>query len=247
MTTATKERPSRSVAKKAPAKKAAPKKPATKAVAPAEPPIDEVVLRASTFATAWTWVARAMSKDDCRPLLASMCIEVFSPQSVRLVATDSYSMLWAWVGCGEGDEDEPALTVDPKRTLVARDQGRSKAFMGWLAKGDLADEITLTVNPTSVTMSTAWESLTLPFAQQGDSTAEYPDWRKIADRPAGKAPEKLCLAKERLALVTLPKLPVTQREAVMTFDGDLGPVHLEWPHATPPIHGLLMPIRTSGS
>lgn len=78
-----------------------------------------------TLARGWLSVAVASADDSFRPILhRSVLIEMF-PHGVRLVATDSYVLLRAWVpAADEPDEPEPDLDEMPDAVAVPMDEHR---------------------------------------------------------------------------------------------------------------------------
>lgn len=73
---------------------------------------------AENLARGWLSVALAISSDDARPALMGLHVEFFDA-GVRLVATDSYMLLRAWVPLG--DRPEPDLDEAPIDTATALD------------------------------------------------------------------------------------------------------------------------------
>lgn len=91
---------------------------------------------AGWLARGWLSVAEASSKDKERPALSrTVCVEFFA-DGVRLVATDSYMLLTAWVPCFEKTEPPapaPELEESPYATVVAIDaDGRAKGLFAYL-------------------------------------------------------------------------------------------------------------------
>lgn len=77
------------------------------------------------LARAWNSVALAQSDDKNRPALFRTTLIEAYPEGVRLVATDSYILLKAWVPCHDYDaEDEPGRDVLPEFTTVCADRDR---------------------------------------------------------------------------------------------------------------------------
>ena len=78
------------------------------------------------LARGWLSVAQASANDKDLPTLhRTVAMEVF-PNGLRLVATDRYILLTAWVP-DLADADEPELSILPDRVVVAQDaDGRGK-------------------------------------------------------------------------------------------------------------------------
>lgn len=92
---------------------------------------------APTLARAWLSVAQASSSDkDLVTLDRTVAIEEF-PTGVRLVATDRYVLLTAWVpDLGAYYEPrEPGLDEAPDRTVITKDSdGRGRGLLGYLTQ-----------------------------------------------------------------------------------------------------------------
>lgn len=158
-------------------------------------------LPARAFAAAWLNVSRCSSDDEERPsLYRSVAVELIDPESVRLVATDSYMLLCSSVrvshdtpGWCEPVEDDEV----PYRTVVAIDENyRLRALLKWAWKATKDDEtamVRLSVGSTEtdeaptlmpelarmgLTVDFEAERITLPIFD-----GPYPDWRGMfADR-----------------------------------------------------------------
>ena len=97
------------------------------------------------LARAWLSVAQAAApKGDVAQLARTVAIEQY-PHGVRLVATDRYVLLTAWVpNLAHHYEPEPPLDEAPDRTVVAHDpDNRAKGLLAYalsLAKRDGDDE-----------------------------------------------------------------------------------------------------------
>ena len=102
---------------------------------------------AKLFARAWLSVDLASGKDEKRPALDhTVCLEVY-PEGVRLVATDSYMLLSAWVPSIDRPEPgaDPGLDDVPVSVAVAQDvHGRARSLCQHLlaitSKEDAPDE-----------------------------------------------------------------------------------------------------------
>lgn len=88
---------------------------------------------APTIARAWLAVAQASSADkDLTTLNKTVAIEEYL-HGVRLVATDRFVLLTAWVpNLDTKTEKEPALDEAPDRTVIAADtDGRVRSLLGY--------------------------------------------------------------------------------------------------------------------
>lgn len=93
-------------------------------------------LDALTLARAWLSVAQASGRDADVPLLHRTVALEAHRDGVRLVATDRYVVLHAWVPSADNDLAEPPdLSELPESTWVAADpHGRAKGLMAHLLK-----------------------------------------------------------------------------------------------------------------
>lgn len=91
-----------------------------------------MIFKAADLAVAWLAVAIAAGNDKNRSVMhRTMCIQQYRG-GVRLVATDSFMLLHAWVpSIAAGDfEPEPGIDEVPDCTAVAMDpHGRAKSFL----------------------------------------------------------------------------------------------------------------------
>lgn len=157
---------------------------------------------AALLARAWLSVASVSGTDKETPLLyRTVAVEEFG-DGVRLVATDRYAILHAWVPAAESDlADEPELADAPLRTVVAADvHGRAKGFLAHVLGRVTADEdedipkqtlIGLdldVVEPdgdepaTFEGMDRAWVVLDYPGHERlrlGTVEGEWPSWRTV--------------------------------------------------------------------
>lgn len=90
---------------------------------------------ALALARAWLSVAQASGADKNAPTLnRTIAIEQY-PGGVRLVSTDRYVLLTAWVPDLDVTAEEPALDEAPLRTVVAQDlDSRGKGLLKYLLK-----------------------------------------------------------------------------------------------------------------
>lgn len=154
-----------------------------------------MVFDAAILARGWLSVAVASSNDEARPALhRTVSIELF-PAGIRLVATDSYVLLRAWIPCwGWDDAPEPDIDDAPILSAVAMDpHWRGKGLLAHLYK--LAEdaprmevELHLGVveeeDPDTPTLSPVldaqWIVLEHPDTERVKMRAyegDYPNWR----------------------------------------------------------------------
>lgn len=96
---------------------------------------DPIRFDAPSFARAWLSVAQASGKDPDLPSLdRTVAIEHYPRYGVRLVATDRYMLLTAWVPeLGALHLHEPTLEEAPERTVVTKDlDGRGKGMLAYV-------------------------------------------------------------------------------------------------------------------
>lgn len=163
---------------------------------------------AELLARAWLAVALASGKDDTLPALnRTIAVEEYS-DGVRLVATDRYVILHAWVPDAEHDlADPPTLAEIPTRVVITADRhGRAKGLMGFVLqriaaeRKDQAAEIdkrhymTLTLGVVEPEEDTPqqlfegmaereWAVLSYPNRERVrlDTVADdFPEWRLMA-------------------------------------------------------------------
>lgn len=219
---------------------------------------------ARTIARGWLAVAVASGNDDHHPNLnRTVLIEAFS-EGVRLIATDSYVLLRAWVANVEHDLDpEPDLDEAPYATAVAIDQhGRGKGFFGHVlrlaadaAKADaeevlvrlnlgVVDEVDDAARPSFAGFESRYVVVEHPETERLKLRVydgPFPDWRKLKFSPK----RTTAVAVGADMLTRLGKVGRVLHET---------PVHLEWGgnlHAARvtaacsdvTVEGLVMPCR----
>jgi hypothetical protein len=161
---------------------------------------------APALALAWLSVAQASGSDSFLPTLhKTVALELY-PSGVRLMSTDRYILLTAWVpNLDDHGADEPRIDEVPDRTVITQDlDGRGKGLLAyglklarWNSKeenayGDLVVELELDVRlPIGVDEDTPLEGLeptyavlTIPDTSQEHLpiiVSDYPDWRPLLD------------------------------------------------------------------
>ncbi len=228
---------------------------------------ESLTFDAGWLARGWLSVAQAAAKDKDRPALSkTVCVE-FHGDGVRLIATDSYMLLTAWVPCkDEGDADPPSIDEAPLRTVVAvDDMGRAKGLFHYLlnltrpdAGGDEAEiPVTLTVGPAPEITGPALifdgagrDCLTIA-AEDREALlldiyeGEYPNWRPVTHGFVGVGTDIVALAPDLVArLAAMAKLhaPSALR---WSFGGELKVARVDV-EGRPSITGFVMPVRWTG-
>jgi hypothetical protein len=226
---------------------------------------------AGWLARAWLAVAEASSKDKGRPALdRTVCVE-FHPDGVRLVATDSYMLLTAWVPrwslTNQGEPvmaTAPELDEAPDHTVVAIDSdGRAKGLFTYLlalVNGKDAPEVrvTLTTGPTPIDLGpalifdgTGAECLTIAAEDRealllGLYEGGYPTWRPVVGRFHGAMTPVLSLNPDILGRVVKMAKVGGADHIDWRFGGTIGPAKVEV-IGTPTVTGLVMPVRWTGT
>ena len=126
-----------------------------------EPTGTRVTVEAAAFAEAVSQVTRAASRDEARPILTGVLLEV-SREGVTMVATDSYRLaMREMTATAEGE----AKVLVPERAL---------AEAGRAAAGDEKGEIELFLEPSAVAFRIGSLSLTSRLIE-----GEFPPYRQL--------------------------------------------------------------------
>lgn len=218
---------------------------------------------ARDLAPAWLSVSLASSSDKLRPaLFRTVLVEQFSA-GVRLVATDSYSLLASWVPCADDpDAPEPDLAEAPMVVAVPIDEhGRARSLMGHaLALADKLDDdgpdVEVSLRLGIIDLLDAEDRPTLDGLEPEIATIEVPDrerlrlrvydgefptWRNLVRPWQRVETDALAIAGERTAL--LAKLAKYCGSLGLTFGGPDRPVRVESLRRWPAVAGLVMPCR----
>lgn len=180
---------------------------------------------AATLALAWLSVAQASGSDATLPTLdRTVALELYD-DGVRLLATDRYVLLTAWVPTVSArDEAAPHVSELPTRTVVTQDSDRrGKGLLDYALKltklgkpgeekfyGDLVVELELDVRlPIEVGQDQPLEGLeptyavlTMPDRSQEHLpiiVSDYPDWRPLLHDFTAVSTDHIGLPLERLA------------------------------------------------
>jgi hypothetical protein len=210
-------------------------------------PIDLLTLPANELAEAWLNVSLAQSTNDGRPILRTMCVEVYDEHSVRLVATDSYKLFTSVVGPGVDIND---LDTNPAQTLLVDPHPMLPAALKRMRRTKNVD-VTLRLVPADWLGELDCGDITLRLkVGDGSTTATshgYPSWRSlISDAAEAASNGNVALGCKVLpALAALAKgAPHTGIE--MRCAGERKPVLFKLQaDGVVPVHGLFMPVRMS--
>lgn len=221
------------------------------------------------FARAWQSVALASATDkDLVSLNRTVAIEEY-PTGVRLVATDRFILLTAWVPSADARfPAEPEIDQAPDRTVVARDvDGRGKSLLGYVLTLANRDEHKHAEPGEGLVLQLTFD-VRLPAGMEGsDATLEgleprfvvldvpdtervwletieaiYPGWRGIVDGFAPETTKTIALMPERLdRLAKLGKY--AEGPLHWTFGGTERPALIDVPMSDPHVTGVVMPTR----
>lgn len=222
-------------------------------------------LDAPTLARAWLSVAQASAgKDDLITLGRTIALEEY-PTGLRLVATDRFVLLTAWVpDLAARFPREPGLDEAPDRTVIAHDgDGRGKGLLGYvltLARRDDLDEQpdgTLEVllefdvrlpagaDATLEGLEPTYATLTVPDVERvylPVVEATYPEWRGLVLDHTPQDTKAIALSPELIGRVA-KVARWSDGPLVVTFGGAERVAAIEYPEADPHVSGLLMPRR----
>lgn len=221
---------------------------------------------APEFARAWLSVAHASSADKDLPTLNKTIAIEEHLHGVRLVATDRFVLLTAWVpNLDTNRGTEPGLDELPDRTVVAADvDGRGKSLFGYVLSlaardefyeyADLevrvqfdarlpagqggTDEALEGMEPVFTVFDVPdTEKVWIPVVQ-----AEYPDFRPMVHGHLPEATDKLALNPELVERVA----KVRKHSAGplhWSFGGTSRAAMVDFVDSEPHVSGLVMPVR----
>lgn len=219
------------------------------------------------IARGWLSVATASSSDKGRPVLHKTIRVEQHAHGLRLVATDSYVLLHAWVP-ELGHESDPPATFDeaPIATATAMDpHGRGRGFLAHVLK--LATTKVGAAEPEQIDVRVRLNVLATPDAQQGQLVGlealtlvlEYPDvervvldvhegvypvWRAVLDVTRQAVPSAhVVLTPELVGRVVKAALVHPCSRLSWSFTDDDGPAVVAVLDSDPFVHGLVMPCR----
>lgn len=225
---------------------------------------------APTFARAWLAVSQATgAKDDLAVLGRTVAVEEF-PTGVRLVSTDRYVLLTAWVpdlNVKHGRPREPHLHEAPDRTIITQDaDARVKGLLAYalqLAKREDPDG----VMPEGTTEVRVTFDERMPVNTVGDATLEgleltytvvdipdhervwapiveapYPDWQALVLGHDAEETKAIALHPDRVSRLVKASA-WTDGPIVWTFGGAERVARVDWPDSDPHVTGLVMPAR----
>lgn len=215
------------------------------------------------FAKAWNSVAFAQSDDKARPALYRTTLIEEYPEGVRLVATDSFILLKAWVPSeGYDKHDEPGKDVEPEAATVCMDRDqRVVQLMKYVqnqTKSDGAD------TPMVITMALGTlkggaqnslagmvqQSVTFRFDQEYDERIEtpifdgnFPHWKNLWYAHRGVPTQNVSFGAD--GFLRVGKLSALWDKASIRFvmGGSLGVCRFYIMAPDVNVQGLAMPVR----
>lgn len=225
-----------------------------------------MIFDAPTFARAWLSVREATAtKDDAAVLAKTVAIEEY-PNGVRLVSTDRFMLLTAWVSDLAHEADEPGLDEAPARTVIAYDgDGRGRSLLGYvltlarrmetdkLPLGTLEIAVEFDVNKPETPgedkgfegMDPTYVTLSIPDTEMVYLHAihdTYPDWRVMRHKFTAVATTMLGLSPDLIAR-TAAVSRYSNGPLVATFAGEDKALAVDYPESEPHVTGYLMPRR----
>jgi hypothetical protein len=231
-----------------------------------------MIFDAPTLALAWQSVAQASGTDRDEPTLDRTVAIEQHDQGVRLVATDRYVLLTAWVPALTADDTEPP-TIDeaPVRTVITQDaDARGRGLLAYVLKlaklgkdeevpyGDLTVTLDFDIRrPVGVDedmplegLEPTYAVLTIPDVEKvflPIIVSDYPDWRALLDGFKRVSTSRIGLPLDRLyRLGALRKWNVGPLRWEFGGLDKVAKVYLEGTPGdlrTPSIEGLVMPAR----
>lgn len=223
---------------------------------------------APTFARAWLAVAQATGgKDDIAQFARTVAVEEF-PTGVRLVATDRFILLTAWVpDLNARHPRTPHLSELPDRTVITYDgDGRVKSLMAYaLTVAKRADSDGS--GPAGMTEVRVTFDERKPVDKAGDATldglelkyvvfdlpdvervwaqiveAQYPTWQPLVLDHHTQDTKAIALNPEFVGRLVKASQHA-EGPIVWTFGGADRVALVEWPDSDPNVSGLIMPRR----
>ena len=221
---------------------------------------------APTLARAWLSVREATAtRDDAAVLAKTVAIEEYD-NGIRLVSTDRFMLLTAWVSSLEHDADEPTLAEVPWRTIIAYDgDGRGRKLLGYvltlgrrmetdkLPLGTLQIDVEFDVRkPLAPSEAEGFEGMDPTFVRLRVPDTEevflhavadtYPDWRGLSHTFTAVPVTALSLSPDLISR-TAAVSRHSNGPLVVTFAGQDKAMAVDYPESEPHVTGYLMPRR----
>lgn len=226
-----------------------------------------MIFNSWAFSRAWLSVAVGQGSDKDRPALyRATLIEEFDA-GVRLVSTDGYVLLRAWISSAAADgSSDPGLDAVPELTVVCSDRDRRiNSLMGYVqgvTKGDGIDT-PLQLSVVLGTMKTAGQdqlegmeesTVAFHFGHEYDERIEspifdgnFPAWKPLWFDHETRTTERVTFGAN--ALQRIGKLSALWDKAAVRFEmgGEHGVAKFYVAAPDVNVEGLSMPFRESGN
>lgn len=185
---------------------------------------------------AWQAVALAAGEDDRPSLDRTMLVEIY-PGGVRLVATDTYILLWAWV---PGFDPKPApLDDEPPFCVNVFDEcGVAGALMTHLTHNWADRQVISFDADSSGLLITVQGSVSLRLPA---SSSPFPRWRTAIEKQTVEPTDRLQMT-EAILPVLGELSQIGGHVKVTAAGGEMGSLSV-LVESDPPVHGLVMPAR----
>lgn len=225
---------------------------------------------APLLARGWlsVYLATSTVKDENPVLARTIAIEEFTT-GVRLVATDRFVLLTAWVPEVKSNAREPGIEELPERTVIAHDDrhARGKGLLAYLLalykqidpdgdgpEGEIECSIDFDARQPAGTApaQATFEGMEPTFVVLNSPDLErvylpvvegqYPDWRRMVDTFTAEETKHVALNPEFMA--RLAKLRAWSAGALhWMFGGSERVARVDMPESYPHVTGLVMPSR----
>jgi hypothetical protein len=226
---------------------------------------DHTTFDALHLARGWLSVAIASGKDGYSPALCKTVAVESYERGVRLVATDSYMLLHAWVPNLDHDlEPEPELDEAPRVTAVVMDpHGRAKGFLAHLLKlahkangeDDPPVEVKLSLGivtnadaavPSLEGLEAKWAALDHPDHERLKLPVydgNFPSWRALYSNFEAESTDAVALSTDLIGRLGKLGKWWPGNPLAWHFGGEHRAAAVDVLHAENPVSGLVMPVR----
>jgi hypothetical protein len=222
------------------------------------------------LADAWLSVFAATSRDKVLSLLYKTIAIEEHPTGIRLLATDRFVLLTAWVPDLDSHYDSPPpFEQAPDRVIVARDaDGRARSLLGYVLTLAHRESTPEDYTPGDVQVRLDFDVKLPPGAAGGPEVLEgmdptyvvlsvpdvekvyleavpmpYPDWRALVADHKARTTREIVLNSEIVERLAKTRKHTSGR-IEWTFGGQDKPALVAFPDSDPHVHGIVMPIRS---
>lgn len=223
---------------------------------------------APTFARAWLAVSQATGgTDDIAALARTVAVEEF-PNGVRLVATDRFVLLTAWVPDLNAPSDRvPDHAEAPDRVVIVQDADQLGGKLLRHALKIIKRDDPHGIQPEGYLALRVMFDERLPASRAGDQTLEglelrftvlelpdvervwlpvvvtaYPEWRTLVLDHTPEETKAVAFWPERLGRLA-QVASWTYGPLTWTFGGQERAAIIDWPESDPHVTGVVMPAR----